>query len=992
MFAGCLLSACAPQFGKPEYPAQEGSAAEFILTSGWGFYKDEGASRRAGEMNGVPWRRIALPHDWAISGPFNADADGSQGKLPWKGVGWYRRLIDKERHGFKPFSVAYLLFGGVMSNPTVYLDRTKVGSWGYGYNSFHVDITEPLRRGGPAPELLVRADTTSHHSRWYPGAGIFREVRLIVKNPIHIPVWGVGAKASVVSTDRAELHVATEIKNASRRTKTVAVLAKLIDGDGLLVAKNATSVPVKAGRDAVAELELAVAKPKLWGVDTPHLYRLEVSVAVDSKTTDTVVERVGFRSFEWTADRGFFLNGRRLQLKGVNLHHDNGPLGAALYKDSLRRKFSIMKDMGVNALRTSHNPPDPEFLGLADEMGFVVIDELFDKYGKTASKDVSTKEYVKKHAEAEVRNFIRRDRNHPCIVAWSIGNEVGDVLRNEDGRGARHVRRMYELFRKYDDTRPIMMSAHITSAIKDRVLDAVDVQGWNYGQKYALARIEYPETPQVYTESASAFSTRGHYRFPHPRNKTDFDADFKESSYDHTAADWADITDVEFRRMERDAYVAGEFVWTGFDYLGEPTPHTQDARSSYFGIVDLVGLPKDRYYLYRSHWNEKDETVHLLPHWTWPGKEGQIVPVYVYTSGDEAELFLNGRSLGKKRKRADDDKAFRRTGNLARGSVVRASSEYIVQDENGNVLVEDRADKLVDGSVASQWSAGDAEPPFTIDVDLGEPQVLGAIDIDWGLNDEGIRFDLEASEDGKRWIPFGNHQSSRRFVNRTVNQNSIEARHVRLTIHRYPTGARATIREMEILSRDNPDVRSENPYLDAMDFYRLRWENAVYQPGELRVVAYRDKRAIGEDSRVTAGPPRRLRLVAETDEMVSDGRSLAYLTVEATDERGVVAPNAMNEFAVSVDGPGELIGIGNGDPLSLDPFQDEVHSLFHGKAVAIVRSVPGQPGKVRIEVASEGLSGAAAEITSVAPRGARSPVRAAVPGHPAQRRRGGARR
>ena len=371
-------------------------------------------------------------------------------------------------------------------------------------------------------------------------------------------------------------------------------------------------------------------------------------VSTEGRFADAEATTFGLRTFKFTADDGFHLNGRRVQLYGVNLHHDQGPLGAAFNVRAMERQLEIMQEMGVNALRTSHNPPAPEVLDLCDRMGILVWDEAFDKWEGTA--DHVTDEPLEKFGERQVKNFVMRDRNHPSVVVWSIGNEIGTGERGW-GKTAERVAFMREFVLKYDPTRPVTIGNDNPADGDTEVLDAMDVVGYNYMRRYGRFRETHPDMPLIYSESASTVSTRGYYDFPLPESKTEFSNEAGQvSSYDFNAMWWSDIADRDFYLMESDAFVAGEFVWTGFDYLGEPSPFFRRARSSYFGIVDLCGIPKDRYYLYRSYWRPDETTIHILPHWNWSGREGKTVPVFVYTNGDSAELFLNDRSLGRRTK------------------------------------------------------------------------------------------------------------------------------------------------------------------------------------------------------------------------------------------------------------------------------------------------------------------------------------------------------
>jgi beta-galactosidase len=611
---------------------------------GWKFAKGDQQAAIAPNFDDSKWEHVDLPHDWAISGPFGPlDEGGSTGKLPWSGEGWYRKQFElpETAKGQR----VQLLFDGVMASPKVYLNGKEVGSWIYGYNSFSIDATDAAEFG-KTNVLTVHADTRNHKSRWYPGAGIYRKVTLRLVSPIHIPIWGVFVTTPLVRKDMAQVHTQVDVSNTSAESRSVGVEVAILDAKGKEVSKETSALTIAAGEVAVSTLKAKIPNPALWDIEHPHLYTAVTRLVVDGREIQREETTFGIRTITFTADEGFHLNGRRVQLKGVNLHHDQGPLGAAFFPRAMERQLQIMKEMGVNAIRTSHNPSAPELLELCDRMGFVVWNELFDKYGPTAGVKCGIDEYVKNYAERETKNFILRDRNHASVVLWSIGNEIADLKKE-------HVDAMVGYFKKYDTTRQTTLGCNIPGIATSRIIDALDTSGWNYSRKYMTARKIYPKKPIIYSESASAFGTRGAYKLTLPKKKTDYGNDGELTAYSLTSARWSDISEIEFERMRKDTFVAGEFVWTGIDYLGEPTPYNH-ARSSYFGIVDLAGLPKDSYYLYRSHWLPESPTVHLAPHWNWQGHEGKAVPVFVYTSGDEAELFLNGKSLGRKKKGSDD--------------------------------------------------------------------------------------------------------------------------------------------------------------------------------------------------------------------------------------------------------------------------------------------------------------------------------------------------
>ena len=481
---------------------------------------------------------------------------------------------------------------------------------------------------------------------------------MTVNSPVHIAHWGTYITTPEVTDTSAKISVRSTIENNSKNKSKVSIEVNLIDPDGKMAAVLETrgvTIPAGATQDFNSP-SVVIANPQKWDITSPKLYTAKTIIRQGGKIVDTDTTTFGIREFKFTADDGFHLNGKRVQLHGVCLHHDQGALGGAFNTRAMERQLEIMRDMGVNTIRTSHNPPAPELLELCDRMGFVVWDECFDKWDRTADRDPCS--LLEQFGERQIRNFVQRDRNHPSVVVWSIGNEIDPQPGNKEGVSAERVEFMSDFFRKYDATRPIGMACHMPVVAQKKMLDAMDLAGWNYQRKYAQYRQSYPDKPIVYSESASAFSTRGFYELPLRTSKTQYSKEFQVDSYDRNAASWSDIPDREFALMEKDNFVAGEFVWTGFDYLGEPTPFSRQARSSYFGIVDLAGIPKDRFYLYRSHWRPDVTTVHILPHWNWPDRIGQNVPVYVYTNGDTVELFLNGKSLGKLTKAKEEGPSY----------------------------------------------------------------------------------------------------------------------------------------------------------------------------------------------------------------------------------------------------------------------------------------------------------------------------------------------
>ena len=748
------------------------AAADRELADGWQF-------RREGS---VAWQTVRVPHDWAISGPFDASStDGGTGKLPWKGRGFYRTALELTADESAVLSAggrAYLTFDGVMASPQVKVNGAKAGEGDYGYLGLTLDVTPWLKDGSNLVE--VTADTTRHESRWYPGAGIYRRVTFGVRPKNHVRPGSLAITTPEVSESRATVKVAFETP------------------------------------DGPTNFSFVVSHPRRWDVDDPHLYTLDL-------LGETF--RYGIRTATFTPDDGFHLNGRRLQIKGANLHADLGLLGMAFDRSAMRRQLHLLREMGVNAIRTSHNPPAPEMLDLCDEMGFVVWDECFDKWDGTAGR--SPDQDLEEHVVRNLRAFVRRDRNHPSVVVWSVSNEIWEwdpdsprrspdrwADRGPDGQTRARNALFAAAVRLEDPTRPVGCGNRPYMNEK-RVLDlglwdAFDVIGWNYYRSYEPVRRALPGKALVYSESASAVSSPGYFSERLPQGKHEFGVP-SEGAPQVDGMDLSatlDIADVEFDRMEKDRYVAGEFVWTGIDYLGEPAPFPRKARSSYFGCIDLTGVPKDRYYLYRAHWNDAADTLHLVPHWTWTGREKEKRAVFVYTNGDEAELFLNGRSLGRRRK-------------------------------------------------------GGANP----------------------------------------------------FANR---------------------------------------------YYDALGRYRLMWTGIAYEPGEIKVVAWKSGRLLGERVVKTAGTPSRLQLEPEA-KLTADPSELLWIRVRAADADGTPHPWATNRVHFALSGAGEIVAVGNGDPCGLKAFTEtESHDLFCGQAMAVVRRTG--PGPLALSASSADLEPASVKL------------------------------
>ena len=626
-------------------------------------------------------RNVTLPHDWGIEGPFQQQLPGETGKLPWHGVAWYvkRFTISTNDHG-KRF---ILEMDGAMSHATVWLNGRLIGGWPYGYASWQVDLTPFVSHCGESM-LAIRLENLEESSRWYPGGGIYRNVWLTKTEPVHVAQWGVQVTTSDVSKDAATVTVKVDLHNDSTSETRINLRNEIFElnaageRSGSVASVTSGDQALDVGGKDSPKTNIRFGKPKLWSVAKPNRYVAVTTVLQEGKVVDCVETPFGIRTMEFTTTNGFLLNGERVQIQGVCNHHDLGALGAAFNTRAAERQLEILKAMGCNAIRTSHNPPAPELLELCDRLGFLVMDETFDCWrGRKKSNDYHL--LFDDWHEADVRALIRRDRNHPSVILWSIGNEIPEQA---------NVNRFYiakelaAIVRSEDSTRLVTAGCNHDVAGFNGFQNIVDVFGYNYKPHlYGKFHTTNPSVPLYASETSSCISSRGEYFFPVSDDKSKGMADFQMSSYDLYAPRWATTPDTEFKGQDENPFSAGEFVWTGFDYLGEPTPYTDDlsnlnnysnaedkaraekelkefgkikspSRSSYFGIIDLAGFPKDRYYIYQARWRPNFPMAHILPHWNWAGREGEVTPVHVYTSGDEAELFFNGKSLGRKKKSA----------------------------------------------------------------------------------------------------------------------------------------------------------------------------------------------------------------------------------------------------------------------------------------------------------------------------------------------------
>jgi beta-galactosidase len=629
-----------------------------LLDTGWGFINHDIALTNINKPADASWQTVAVPHDWAIAGPFDMTIDmqkvtviedgdrgaklrtGRTGALPCFGIGWYRKVlpVSKSDEGKRIF----VEFDGAMSRSKVYLNGVYVGEWPYGYSSFTFELTKYLQYG-KENILSVRLENKEESSRWYPGAGIYRNVRLVKTAPVRIAHWGTFITTPVVTDKQGEVAIKTEIDGDAAFN----LVTEIYDAIGKKV--GSTSTLKKAGGSSTIEQNIKVNKPSLWSVDTPHLYTAVSKLFVGKIQKDEYKTTFGFRTIRFDKDKGFFLNGKSLKFKGVCMHHDLGPLGAAVNYRATERQMVILKEMGVNAIRTSHNPPSLELLKICDSIGLMVQVEAFDEW-KNGKNTNGYGEFFDDWAEKDLTAMIKRDRNHPSVVMWSIGNEIREQAMPE---GARMTKFLTKISHDLDPTRPVSAGFNNhNAAMKNGLAAEVDLVGFNYKPNdYQKKHEEHPNFTIYGSETASTVSSRGVYKFPVVESKKAWYTDYQSTSYDLESCSWATTPDFEFQYQDDLEFISGEFVWTGFDYLGEPSPYNEGtpAKSSYFGIVDLAGIPKDRYYLYQSKWSDKP-VFHVLPHWTWPERLNQKVPVFCYTNYPKAELFVNGKSMGVKQK------------------------------------------------------------------------------------------------------------------------------------------------------------------------------------------------------------------------------------------------------------------------------------------------------------------------------------------------------
>ncbi len=765
------------------------------------------------------WRTLNLPHDWGIEGPFKYEYPGETGKLPWWGVAWYRKsfemdVADKEKQ-------FYLDIDGAMSYSTVWCNGQLAGGWAYGYSSYRVDLT-PYLVPGKKNTVAIRIDNPNESSRWYPGGGVYRNVWLTKTNPVSVAQWGTFITTPQISKQEATIDLKITLQNKNSSTQPLVVTTSIYeqgkDGKptGAALTKSEMTLPGIANGQILLQ-QMILKQPKLWDVEAPNLYTAVTTLEQNGKKVDEYLTSFGVRSIRFTTDDGFHLNGRRVQLKGVCMHHDLGALGAALNERALERQLEILKEMGVNALRTAHNPPAPELLDMCDRMGIVVIDEFSDTWTMPKKPNGYALIYNDWY-EQDFKALIHRDRNHPSVILWSTGNEIGEQYKPEKFYVSQTLT---DIAHREDPTRLTTFGSNLPVAAKNDFRFTADVFGFNYKPHlYGEFHRDNISIPLYGSETSSCISSRGEYAFPVSNDKKEGKIGFQMSSYDLYAPSWATTPDTEFAGQEKNPASAGEFVWTGFDYLGEPTPFNSDltvlvnfsdpaekaraekelaeigkvrvpSRSSYFGIVDLAGFPKDRYYIYQAHWRPELPMAHILPHWTWPERVGEVTPVHVYTSGDEAELFINGKSQGRKKK--------------------------------------------------EQYQ------------------------------------------------------------------------------------------------------------------YRLRWDDVRYEPGEVKVITYKNGAEWATQIVKTAGKAAVLNLSSDRPSMKADGKDLLFVTVRIQDKNGNLAPRALNTVRFKVEGAARIVATDNGDATSHESFQNPYVKAFNGMALVVLQSTD-QAGSIHLTASSKGMS------------------------------------
>jgi len=627
----------------------------------WKFHLGDIANGNDPALKDDDWRKLDLPHDWSIEGEFSKDhpATPGGGALPG-GIGWYRKsFFVPESEKEKLF---FIDFDGIYRNSEVWINGNYLGKRPYGYISFRYELT-PYLKFGDKNVIAVKVDNSQQpNSRWYSGSGIYRNVWLTKTNKIYVDHWGTFITTPSVNENFAKVSIQIKVRNVFDKAVPIKVITEIFDSKNKKVGEVESQSNLNANSLIELHQEVEIKNLELWSIEKPNLYKAISIIESEGKQFDDYETIFGIRTFEFNAEKGFFLNGKQVKIKGVCNHHDLGCLGAAINERALERQLEILKNMGVNAIRTSHNPPAPELLNLCDRMGFIVMDEAFDMW-KTKKTEFDYALDWDKWYKRDLEDMILRDRNHPSVIIWSIGNEVMEQWIRDDSIGIVLTKELTKIVKNLDSTRPVTAACNgpepENPLIKANVLDLI---GFNYHQHlFEDFPKTYPNKKFIATETTSALATRGHYDMPSDSIRrwpkrwdlplTEGNPDNTCSAYDNCSAPWGSTHEETWKIIKKHDFLSGMFIWTGFDYLGEPTPYSWPSRSSYFGIVDLAGFPKDVYYMYQSEWTDKP-VLHVFPHWNW--KEGQLIDVWAYTNCDEVELFLNGKSMGTKRKTGDD--------------------------------------------------------------------------------------------------------------------------------------------------------------------------------------------------------------------------------------------------------------------------------------------------------------------------------------------------
>lgn len=702
-----LLGACSSVSVSPR--------EKICFNDNWSFSLSDNPKASETDFDDKEWRVLNLPHDWAIEGDFSKDnPSGTGGGALPGGTGWYRKtFIPSNEDSDK---IIRIDFDGIYMNSEVFINGKSLGKRPYGYISFGYDIT-PYLKWNEKNVIAVRVDNSEQpNSRWYSGCGIYRNVWLTKTNPVHVEEWGTYVTASDISNENATLNIVTTVQNSGNNNETVTLKSILNDMNGTAIAETESSVSVVAGQKSDVNHTLNISSPKLWDTENPYLYSLVTEIIKDGKCIDRYTTTTGVRDFSFDAEKGFILNGKQTKINGVCMHHDLGCLGAAVNTRAIERQLEILKEMGCNGIRCSHNPPAPELLDLCDKMGFIVMDEAFDMWRKKKTSHDYARYFNEWH-EKDLRDFILRDRNYPSIFVWSIGNEVleqwsdakADTLSLEEANlilnfghsadmlakdGEMSVnslltKKLADFVRELDPTRPITAGCNEPNPGNHLFKSgALDIIGYNYhNANIPDVPKNFPGKPFIITESNSALMTRGYYRMPSNEmfiwperwDKPFYDESFSCSSYENCHVPWGNTHEENIKLVRNNDFISGQYIWTGFDYIGEPTPYGWPARSSYFGIVDLAGFPKDVYYLYQAEWTNK-QVLHLFPHWNWT--EGQEIDMWCYyNNADEVELFINGESQGIRSKDEDNLHVVWRVKFIP-GTV------KVVARKNGNIIAE----------------------------------------------------------------------------------------------------------------------------------------------------------------------------------------------------------------------------------------------------------------------------------------------------------------